>query len=550
MKNSIKKTIIFLFFSGNIFAQTSTGREQKFPYGIRNSLPQTVTMANINYLTTTGNDGTQGRILPDVLFQYYLPPFLEFNNTDKTLWNNGKGNVSSNTSFGDGALKTNTTGIYNTANGYNSLSLNTGSFNTAFGYESLKLNALGGSNVAFGVNALKSNTSADDNVSVGAYSMENNTTGSQNTAIGTYSLYLNSTGTNNTAIGLQPLYYNTTGSNNTAIGSSSGMFISGGVTPNVTGLNSTFIGSYTKPLGNSQTNQTVIGYNAIGNGSNTVTIGNSSITDNYFTGNIRGSAFIKSGGTSSQYLMADGSTTEFISALEYNNSEKTVWNNGIINNSSNTMFGEDVFVSNVSATNCTGFGYMSLTNNTTGSYNTSTGHQSLTNNTTGFSNTGIGSSSLYSNNTGDFNSATGSDALYSNTSGYSNSAIGSSALYSNTTGYNNTAIGNYSLYFNETGSNNTAIGYQSDVVSGALTNATAIGYGAIAPASNTVTIGNGSITDNYFTGNVRGGAFISSASAPVNGVTSGVLGEIRAAAGYIYVCSGGTVWTRATLTTY
>jgi hypothetical protein len=38
-----------------------------------------------------------------------------------------------------------------------------------------------------------------------------------------------------------------------------------------------------------------------------VTIGNSSITNNYFTGNIRGGAFIKTGGTSSEFLKADGS---------------------------------------------------------------------------------------------------------------------------------------------------------------------------------------------------------------------------------------------------
>jgi len=41
------------------------------------------------------------------------PAWLESNATDLTLWNNGKGNVVSNTSFGDGALKVNTTGASN-----------------------------------------------------------------------------------------------------------------------------------------------------------------------------------------------------------------------------------------------------------------------------------------------------------------------------------------------------------------------------------------------------------------------------------------------------
>lgn len=39
-------------------------------------------------------------------------------------------------------------------------------------------------------------------------------------------------------------------------------------------------------------------------------------------------------------------------------------------------------------------------------------------------------------------------------------------------------------------------------------------------------------------------------TAPTQGVTIGNTGEIRAVAGYIYVCSGGTVWTRAALSSF
>jgi hypothetical protein len=46
-----------------------------------------------------------------------------------------------------------------------------------------------------------------------------------------------------------------------------------------------------------------------------VTIGNSSITNNYFTGNIRGGAFIRTGGTSGQFLKADGSVDSNVYAL-------------------------------------------------------------------------------------------------------------------------------------------------------------------------------------------------------------------------------------------
>lgn len=178
---------------------------------------------------------------------------LEFNDTDKTVWNNGKGNIANNTSFGDSALKSNTIGFQNTAYGFESLQSNsTGSNNTANGFESL----------------------------------QSNTTGNNNTANGFQSLLNNTTGSNNIANGLNALSANTTGSNNIAIGSASGIVIANGTTPNLTGSNSIFLGTDTKPLADNQTNQIVIGHNAIGHGSNTVTLGNSSIATTILRGNV------------------------------------------------------------------------------------------------------------------------------------------------------------------------------------------------------------------------------------------------------------------------
>lgn len=178
---------------------------------------------------------------------------LEFNATDLTVWNNGKGNIANNTSFGDSALKSNTTGFQNTAYGFGSLQSNsTGSNNTANGFESLK----------------------------------SNTTGNNNTANGFQSLLNNTTGSNNIANGLNALSANTTGSNNIAIGSASGILIANGTTPNLTGSNSIFLGTDTKPLADNQTNQIVIGHNATGHGSNSVTLGNSSIATTILRGNV------------------------------------------------------------------------------------------------------------------------------------------------------------------------------------------------------------------------------------------------------------------------
>jgi hypothetical protein len=254
---------------------------------------------------------------------------LEFNNTDLTVWNNGKGNISTNTSFGDGALRSNTTGAQNTAIGNNALLSNTtgvhntaiGSFallsnttgfsntvigsnallsnttgtqNTAIGRWALELNTTGDSNTAIGHTALTKNTTGIQNISIGIVSLFNNTTGntnvsigvsaltsnttgSMNTAVGASALQGNTTGDSNTGIGRSSLFSNTTGTDNIAIGNGAGGFIANGSTNTITSA-SVFLGSNTRALNNNETNQIVIGQSAIGGGSNTVTLGNNSIT--------------------------------------------------------------------------------------------------------------------------------------------------------------------------------------------------------------------------------------------------------------------------------
>jgi hypothetical protein len=178
--------------------------------------------------------------------------------------------------------------------------------NTAFGLSALRDNTSGVDNTAISNQSLLLNTTGSNNIGVGTRSLKSNTTGSNNSAFGLNALETNSTGNNNTSIGLGSLNFNTTGSNNVAVGHDAGKLISGGGT-NLISNNSIFIGQDSRPSSSNQTNQIVIGDATTGNGSNTVTIGNSSITNNYFSGNVRGGAFIKSGGTSSQFLKADGS---------------------------------------------------------------------------------------------------------------------------------------------------------------------------------------------------------------------------------------------------
>ncbi len=163
-------------------------------------------------------------------------------------------------------------------------------------------------------------------------------------------------------------------------------------------------------------------------------------------------------------------------------------------------------------------------------------------------NTAIGIGALDVQNTdntqlyyGDNNTAVGYTALTVNTTGYNNSAYGVEALLSNTTGKGNTAYGVRALSSNISGSDNIAQGvdaghYIADGVTanavanqsvflGADTKANAsnqtnqivIGYGATGLGSNTVVIGNNSITKTRLNGDVGIGTSWPGAALDVNG---------------------------------
>ncbi len=105
----------------------------------------------------------------------------------------------------------------------------------------------------------------------------------------------------------------------------------------------------------------------------------------------------------------------------------------------------------------------------------------------------------------------------SNTSGSYNTASGANALAQTTSGAQNTALGYSALYTNETGTRNTALGYAADVSAAGLTNATAIGSGATVTGSNTIQLGNSSVTLVNSSGAVNSGTGYRVAGAATSG---------------------------------
>ena len=197
--------------------------------------------------------------------------FLEYDDTGKTVWNNGKGDGFTNTSFGERVLESNTTG----------------NFNTAYGFSTLGLNTTGAANTAIGVSALGNNINGSNNTAIGVSALTNNTSGGQNVAIGSGSQSFNKTGGNNVSIGVESLGRNIAGNQNVAIGNKAGTYINLSAAPLTSSYWSVFIGHNTSALVDGSLNEIVIGYNAIGAGSNTVTLGNENITKTVLSGVIQ-----------------------------------------------------------------------------------------------------------------------------------------------------------------------------------------------------------------------------------------------------------------------
>ena len=467
---------------------------------------------------------------------------LKYRNSNSSTWNRGTNSISSNTVFGEDAMR-NTTGSGNTIYGYQSYytSGSTGGYNTVVGYQSLYSNTSGSYNTALGYQSQYSGTTGSGNTSIGYYSLRSNTTGRNNSAIGNGSLSANTTGSNNISIGSDTLLTNITGSSNVSIGYQSlkqsnsnfnvgigyqslytvsnvnsntnvGIGYQAGYSFNdsnggsimaigyqsmysLTGSSSgsTVVGSNAlRTLTNSSYDNTIIG-NSAGYAISTPISGNTIIGNNagyYLTGNTN----VVIGSSAGQYLSGNSNVIIYTpggATVQRGNNNISIggMDNGFNNVNGLVSIGVSSMANTPSGSGNTAIGGFALLSLTTGTDNTATGYGSMTTITTGSGNTAFGYSTLQNAFSGSSN----------------NTAIGVRTLQS-LSGNSNTAIGYDTGKYVVNASGMTIIGsYSNDATNSGFTagtNVTLIGFDALPPTSgyntnNYIVLGNSSVTTIY-----------------------------------------------------
>jgi len=181
----------------------------------------------------------------------------------------------------------------------------------------------------------------------------------------------------------------------------------------------------------------------------------------------------------------------------------------------------------------TSYGWNCLLNITEGAYNNGQGVNVLGSLTTGSGNSAFGTSSSVTMSTGYGNSAFGNNSLEKGTTCYYNVALGNASLYNITTGYQNVGVGFEAGRYitagtaNQTSTNSVYIGTDARAGSNGNDNEIVIGATSRGNGTNSVTLGNTSITKTVLQGSVCIGNTSTSYKLEVTGdakVTTGALG--------------------------
>ena len=201
-------------------------------------------------------------------------------------------------------------------------------------------------------------------------------------------------------------------------------------------------------------------------------------------------------------------------------------------------------------------------NNTTNTAlgNTAFGDSSLSRITSGQQNTGFGMGANYQVTEGSYNTAVGYGVLFANTTGDSNVGVGNNSALRITTGDSNTALGSDALNITTTGSYNTAVGRAATTSSATSMNETMLGYNTTGQGTNTVTLGNSSVTDVYMAQDSGatvhagalnlGGTALTPTADEINyldGVTSNIQSQLNAKQSALTAGSGISITSDGTI---
>lgn len=292
------------------------------------------------------------------------------------------------------------------------------------------------------------------------------------------------------------------------------------------GANGIAIGSNTAQ--SNQSSQAVaLGYAAgqYGQGQNAVAIGafagNNAQVANSIALNATGASLNPT--NAGFYVNPIRATTATANLLYYNTTTKEVTSasGGFVDLTTNqTIAGSKTFSSNINVNGLSigrgngnndesvaiGPGAMGASN-INGKRNTAVGAFALANyNGTYWDNiTSIGYRNMPSLTTGSGNTSVGAESMLNLLTGAQNTSIGNQSLI-NVTGNNNVGVGKRSGQTITSGGQNTIIGTDADVTSSTLSNASALGYGAQVSASNSIQLGNSSVTNVKTSGTITAGA--------------------------------------------
>ena len=209
--------------------------------------------------------------------------------------------------------------------------------------------------------------------------------------------------------------------------------------------------------------------------------------------------------TSPTALSTDSSTqiatTAFVKAVASSSNFVDLTNAqtvaGVKTFSSNASFnGQTIGKGNATGLDNLAVGAGAMSGVSSGSKNTAVGASAMQGyiGTGSDNNTSIGYNNMMGLTTGSLNTSVGAESMTALVTGNSNTSLGNQSLM-NTTGSSNVGVGKGAGSTITSGSNNTMLGTGANVGTNSLSNTTAIGFGATVVASNTVQLGNTSITD-------------------------------------------------------